>query len=45
MEVAAPSWMPGTETRELAAQLPDAIARYMAHCERERAENDAMQVA
>ena len=45
MEVAAPAWMPGTETRKLAAQLPDAIARYMAHCEREHAENDATQVA
>ena len=44
-EVAAPSWMPGTETRELAAQLPAAIARYMAHCERERAENESTAVA
>ncbi len=43
-EVAAPSWMPGTETRELVAQLPAAIARYMAHCERERAENESTAV-
>lgn len=35
------SWMPGSETRELAVQLPNAIALYMAHCERERAANES----
>lgn len=36
---------PGARTRELAARLPAAIARYMAHCEQERAKNDAAAAA
>ena len=36
------SWSPGNFTRKTAARLPEAIARYMAECEAERAANEAM---
>jgi hypothetical protein len=39
------TWASGKTTRELAARLPAAIARYMAECEAERAANDATHLA
>ena len=36
------TWATGCDTRAIAARLPEAIARYMAECEAERAANEAM---